>query len=69
MAVGKVKWFNDLKGFGFIECDDGNEIFVHYTAIMDTEKRKTLPPGKTVKFDLYESQKGPLALNVTVLEQ
>jgi CspA family cold shock protein len=63
MAVGKVKWFNDSKGFGFIERKDGGEIFVHYTAIT-SDGYKTLAEGQEVEFDVYEGPKGPQALNV-----
>jgi CspA family cold shock protein len=63
MAFGKVKWFNDTKGFGFIERADGNEIFVHYTAIQ-SDGHKTLSEGMEVEFDIYEGPKGPQAQNV-----
>lgn len=63
MAVGKVKWFNDSKGFGFIERGDGGEIFVHYSAIQG-EGHRTLLEGQDVEFDVYEGQKGPEAQNV-----
>jgi CspA family cold shock protein len=68
MASGKVKWFNDVKGFGFIERHDhgggsAGDIFVHYTAIRG-EGRKTLSEGQEVDFDVYEGQKGPEAQNV-----
>lgn len=63
MAIGKVKWFNDAKGFGFIERE-GTEIFVHYTAIQN-EGHKTLKEGQDVEFDLYDGPKGPQAQNVT----
>jgi len=63
MALGKVKWFNDSKGFGFIERNDGEEVFVHYTAIRG-EGHKTLLEGQKVEFDIYEGPKGPQALNV-----
>jgi cold shock protein len=63
MAHGRVKWFNDSKGFGFIERREGGEIFVHYTAIRG-EGHKTLEPGQDVEFDIYEGQKGPEAQNV-----
>lgn len=63
MAAGKVKWFNDSKGFGFIERGDGNDIFVHYTAIM-ADGHKTLAEGEKVQFDVYDGPKGPQAQNV-----
>lgn len=67
MAVGRVKWFNNTKGFGFIEKKGGDEIFVHYTAIR-TEGYKTLTEGQTVEFDIYEGQKGPEAQNVIFID-
>ena len=63
MASGKVKWFNDVKGFGFIERNGGDEIFVHYSAIR-ADGHKTLAVGQEVEFDIYEGQKGPEAQNV-----
>lgn len=63
-ASGKVKWFNDSKGFGFIERREGEEIFVHYSAIV-TEGHKTLHPGEEVEFDLYDGKKGLEARNVS----
>ncbi len=67
MAVGKVKWFNDSKGFGFIEKGDGEEIFVHYTAIA-IPGYKTLNEGQEVEFDVYEGLKGPQAKNVAAYD-
>ncbi len=63
MAIGKVKWFNDSKGFGMIERMEGDEVFVHYTAISQ-EGHKTLNQGQEVEFDLYLGPKGPQARNV-----
>ena len=63
MAVGKVKWFNDSKGFGFIERSEGGDIFVHYTAIQN-DGYKTLNEGQDVEFDVYDGPKGPQAQNV-----
>lgn len=64
MAMGKVKWFNDAKGFGFIESGEGDEIFVHYSAIQ-SNGFKSLDEGQDVEFDLYEGSKGPQAMNVS----
>jgi len=66
MAEGTVKWFNASKGFGFIEQDDGSDVFVHYSAIK-SEGYKTLEEGARVKFDVVEGNKGPAADNVTPL--
>lgn len=63
MAFGKVKWFNDTKGFGFIEVGEGQEIFVHYSAIKK-DGYKTLKEGENVEFDLYEGEQGIQAQNV-----
>ena len=67
MAVGRVKWFNDAKGFGFIEKREGGEIFVHYSAIQQ-EGHRTLNQGQEVKFDVYEGDQGPEAQNVAPLD-
>lgn len=67
MAVGRVKWFNNTRGFGFIEKNGGDEIFVHYSAIR-TEGYKTLTEGQAVEFDVYEGQKGPEAQNVIFID-
>ena len=63
MAVGRVKWFNDSKGFGFIERDNGTDVFVHYSAIKG-DGYKSLQEGQAVEFDLYDGAKGPQAQNV-----
>lgn len=62
-SKGRVKWFNDAKGFGFIEQEDGKDVFVHYSAITG-EGYKTLAEGQEVEFDLKDGAKGPQAQNV-----
>ena len=66
MAKGKVKWFNDAKGIGFIANDDGSgDVFVHYTGIVsDTPGKKTLKENDVVEFDVEQNEKGPRAVNV-----
>ena len=63
MAAGKVKWFNDSKGYGFIESDDGEDCFVHFSAIQG-DGFKTLREGQEVEFEKTMGQKGPQASNV-----
>lgn len=63
MADGTVKWFNDAKGFGFIEQDGGNDVFVHHTAIQ-SDGFKSLQEGARVSFDVVDGPKGPAAENV-----
>jgi CspA family cold shock protein len=67
MANGRVKWFNETKGFGFIEHHDGNDVFVHYSALLDTQLVKTLPEGAQVSFDIIVTETGPQAKNVKIL--
>ena len=69
MAIGLVKWFNDAKGYGFIQQDGSDkDVFVHYTAIQG-EGFKTLAEGQKVEFELIEGPKGPQAANVTKAQQ
>ncbi|WP_216830354.1 cold shock domain-containing protein [Alkalihalobacterium elongatum] len=63
---GKVKWFNAEKGFGFIEREDGDDVFVHFSAI-NTDGFKTLDEGQAVEFEIVEGARGPQAANVTKL--
>ncbi len=61
--IGKVKWFNDGKGYGFIEHDSGKDVFVHFSAI-NMDGYKTLKEGQDVEFEITEGPKGPQASNV-----
>lgn len=63
MASGKVKWFDNKKGFGFIEQESGRDVFVHHTSIAG-QGFKTLNEGEVVNFEIVESEKGPKAQNV-----
>jgi CspA family cold shock protein len=65
MANGIVKWFNDSKGFGFIEQEDGPDVFVHFTGIL-ADGFKTLNEGDRVTFEVEDGAKGPAAVNVAV---
>ena len=63
MATGKVKWFNASKGYGFIESDQGGDVFVHYSAI-EANGFRTLEQGQTVEFEVQQGAKGPQAAKV-----
>jgi CspA family cold shock protein len=65
MANGSVKWFDDRKGYGFIEQEDGPDVFVHHSGISG-DGFKSLKEGDKVSFDIEEGKKGPAAVNVTV---
>jgi CspA family cold shock protein len=64
--IGKVKWFNAEKGFGFIEREDGGDVFVHFSAIQ-SEGFKSLEEGQSVEFEIVEGPRGPQAANVIKL--
>ncbi|WP_028988232.1 cold-shock protein [Thermicanus aegyptius] len=64
MLEGRVKWFNATKGYGFIEREGGEDVFVHYSAI-NGEGYKTLEEGQTVEFEIVQGARGPQAANVT----
>jgi CspA family cold shock protein len=66
LANGTVKWFNDQKGFGFIEQEDGADVFVHFSAV-NSEGFRTLAEGDKVTFDIEQGDKGPSAKNVSKL--
>ena len=66
MAVGKVKWFNNSKGYGFIEQEGGNDVFVHFSAILGTGY-KSLEEGQQVEFEITQGPKGPQAANVRLI--
>lgn len=68
MAEGTVKWFSERKGYGFIEQDDGGDIFVHHSSI-NMPGFRTLNEGDRVSFEVGEGTKGPAAQNVTKIEQ
>ncbi|MGA7877071.1 MAG: cold-shock protein [Desulfoferrobacter sp.] len=66
MAKGRVKWFNDKKGYGFIETDNGKDVFVHHTSI-EGVGFKSLSEGQSVSFEVEQGAKGPQAVNVKKL--
>ena len=66
MTKGTVKWFNNQKGFGFITDEKGKDVFVHFTGL-NMEGFKTLEENQSVEFDVVDGEKGPQAVNVTVV--
>ena len=66
MTNGVVKWFNDSKGFGFIEQENGPDVFVHFSGINGSGGFRSLNEGDKVSFDIEQGAKGPAAVNVTV---
>ncbi|MDZ7835503.1 MAG: cold-shock protein [Alkalibacterium sp.] len=67
MTKGTVKWFNNQKGYGFIEYNEEDDVFVHFTGI-NMEGYKALNEGQTVEFDIVDGSRGPQATNVSVVE-
>jgi CspA family cold shock protein len=67
VAKGRVKWFNEKKGYGFISRDDGNDVFVHFSAIKK-DGFKSLNEGDAVEFEIADGPKGPQATNVVVVD-
>jgi CspA family cold shock protein len=65
MPTGKVKWFSDSKGYGFIETEEGRDVFVHFSAIQ-ADGFRTLAEGQEVEFEIVEGAKGPQAANVSM---
>lgn len=66
MHQGKVKWFNSEKGYGFIECNNGEDVFVHFTGIVG-EGFRTLEEGQSVSFQIIEGNRGPQASHVEIV--
>ena len=64
---GTVKWFNAAKGFGFISTEDGEDVFVHYSALEETGEFRTLDEGQAVEFEIVDGAKGPQASGVVTL--
>ena len=65
--TGVVKWYNADKGYGFISCNEGNDIFVHHSQIKEKGPNKDLHEGESITFDIQENEKGPMAINLQKL--
>lgn len=66
--TGVVKWFNEEKGFGFISCNDGDDVFVHHSQVKEKGHNKDLHEGQNVTFDIQKGDKGPTAFNVQKMD-
>lgn len=66
-TTGTVKWFNEEKGYGFISCNEGNDVFVHHSQVKEKGNDKNLHEGENVSFSIEEGPKGPMAINVQKL--
>lgn len=67
MVKGTVKWFSATKGYGFLSTEDGQDVFVHFSALEDTGEFRTLDEGQSVEFEITQGEKGPQAANVIKL--
>ena len=65
--TGVVKWYNADKGYGFISCNEGNDVFVHHSQIKEKAPNKDLHEGESITFDIQENEKGPMAINLQKL--
>ncbi len=65
--TGVVKWYNADKGYGFISCNEGNDVFVHHSQIKEKGPNKDLHEGESITFDIQENEKGPMAINLQKL--
>ena len=65
--TGVVKWYNVDKGYGFISCNEGNDVFVHHSQIKEKGPNKDLHEGENITFDIQENEKGPMAVNLQKL--
>ncbi|ACD25079.1 cold shock domain-containing protein [Clostridium botulinum] len=65
--TGIVKWFNAEKGYGFISCDEGDDVFAHHSQIKENGPEKDLHEGESVTFDIQDGEKGPMATNIQKL--